>query len=498
MSAVHSVIKFDLELLDIISECKNAGYEHFKLAFALPSSLLRSDEIKARGKGAAKSMDNEDAKSNGFGLGLGKGSKKTVEGVFRDKHEGDYDPGKVVFLPMKSNETGISRALAVYAASNEPVEPTLQALRDRKRSTPPIDLLDTEITLFAGLARLAEKRNAHKDSDSSQTGPTLLVRAGTEDTIVMFLEGDHLLRFESLRSITAFDPPETICSRVLLLQDEFGLGDAGTVVLLGEEREESLAESFRTFFPDTRVELLRNYLPALRSDDDGGLIRGNSILAAAVTLRVLGDLKVQAEFLKVNFLPRKLLKAQFKLPFAMPVAAMYGALFLTSLFFMYRYYAQKHEMEMYKHQLAQYPKELIAADASELQSRIDSLQNRTVGLVGSLDVLDSLLVGSDKWSRALSTTAEITARVPGIWIESWEENGGQLELNGTSTDRVAVVSFATQAEATIESLEWSDIRGQTVYNFTMVMKTSDELPNVARYFRDNVSTTVPVQITTSD
>ena len=73
MSAVHSVIKFDLELLDIISECKNAGYEHFKLAFALPSSLLRSDEIKARGKGAAKSMDNEDAKSNGFGLGLGKG-----------------------------------------------------------------------------------------------------------------------------------------------------------------------------------------------------------------------------------------------------------------------------------------------------------------------------------------------------------------------------------------------------------------------------------------
>jgi Tfp pilus assembly protein PilN len=182
----------------------------------------------------------------------------------------------------------------------------------------------------------------------------------------------------------------------------------------------------------------------------------------------------------------------------MPVAAMYAVLFLTSLFFMYRYYSQKHEMDIYKQALSQYPKELITADASELQARIDSLQYRTVGLVGSLDVLDSLLVGSDKWSRALSATASITAEVPGIWIESWEEDDGQLELTGTSTDRNAVVSFATQAEATIESLEWSDIRGQTVYNFTMHMKTSDELPNVARYFRDNIATTVPVQITTSD
>ena len=492
--AVQSVTKFDMELLDIISECKNAGYEDFKVAFALPSSLVRSEEITARGKGAAPSIDDDHKGSGLFGFGRGKGGKQTIEGVFADKFDGEFDPWKVVFLPMHSNETGVTRALAVFALQNEPVEPTLQTIRDRKRSMPIVELLDTEITLYAGLARLAEKRN----SDAAQTGPTLLVRAGTEDTLVMFLEGDKILRFESLRSITAFDPPETICSRVLLLQDEFGLGDAGTVILLGEEREESLADSFRTFFPDTHVELLRDYLPALRSTEDGAQVRGNSILAAAVTLRILGDLTVQNEFPRVNFLPPKLLRAQFKLPFAMPVAAMYAVLFLTSLLFMYRYYSQKHEMDMYKHELSQYPKELIAADASELQARIDSLRNRTVGLVGALDVLDSLLIGSDKWSRALSATAEITAEVPGIWIESWRENDGKLQIVGTSTDRGAVVSFATQAEATIETLEWSDIRGQTVYNFTMHMNSPDELPNVARYFRDNVSLSIPVQVTTSD
>lgn len=477
--------KFDLELLDIISECQEAGFEDFCVAFAIGSAFLKTSEIKSRQGQNGNSENAKEGKLNLLSFGKGKGGKQSVESVFAEKHDGEYDPGKVVFLPMKSGDPGVSKALAVFAVSHEPVEPTLQAIRDRKRHIPPIDLLDTEITLFLGLARAAQLRSSEYGSDSSQVGPTLLVRAGTEDTIVMFIDGEELVRFESLRSITAFDPPETICSRVLLLQDEFGMGDASTVVLLGEEREDSLADSFRTFFPDTRVELLRDYLPELRSDD-GNRVRGDAVLAAAVTLRILGDSVSKSQFLKVNFLPRKLLRSQFKMPFAWPLAAMYALLFVTSLFFMYRYYSQKHELELYKYELAQYPKELTSANASDLQARIDSLQVKTVGLVDALDVLDSLLIGSDRWSRALSKTASITADVPGIWIESWREDGDGLKLTGTATDRESVVSFAIQAGATIETLEFSDIRDFPVYSFTMRMQSVQELPNVARYFRDNV------------
>ncbi len=491
-SSFQATTKFDLELLDIISECQDAGFENFRISFAIGTGFLRTSEIKVRVHGRRRSRTESGEKKPGvLNFGNGKPGKNSIEGAFAEKHDGEFDPGKVVFLPMKSDDPEILKALAVFATKNEPVEPTLQTIRDRKRTLPGIDLLDTEITLFLGLAKAAQNRSAELGNSDTEHGPTLLVRAGTEDTIVMFLDGDKLVRFESLRSITAFDPPETICSRVLLLQDEFGLGDAGTVVLLGEEREESLADSFRTFFPDTRVELLRDYLPELRSDD-GNIVRGDAVLAAAVTLRVISDSAAKDKFLKINFLPRKLVRAQFKLPFAWPLAAMYVLLFVTSLFFMYRFYSQKHEIELYKYELAQYPEELIMLNASDLQTKIDSLQRKTTGYVGALDILDSLLIGSDRWSRALSTTAAITAEVQGIWIETWREDGDGLKLSGTATDRISVVSFATQANATIETLEFSDIRGFQVYTFTMHMRTPLELPNVARYFRDNVELDIPV------
>ena len=230
----QATTKFDLELLDIITECQESGYENFRIAFAIGSGFLRTAEIKARSGNEAVTDEGEETKSSILNFKRGRGGKQSVEGVFSQKFDGEFDPGKGCISPNAVDDAGMSKALAVFATGNEPVEPTLQTIRDRKRTTPPIELLDNEITLFIGLARAAERRNEDPTADGQENRPTLLVRAGTEDTIVMFVSGDELVRFENLRSITAFDPPETICSRVLLLQDEFGLGDAGTVVLLGE------------------------------------------------------------------------------------------------------------------------------------------------------------------------------------------------------------------------------------------------------------------------
>ena len=143
---------------------------------------------------------------------------------------------------MKARKEGQNRSLAVFTTAMEPVTPTITEIRERKRPLPPIELMDTEFTLYHGLARAAYLIGSDSvdstNSGSKEEGRVLFVRAGIGDTIVMFLEGEKLVLFESLRSITAIDPPETICSRVLLLQDEFGLGDADMVVLLGEERNQ--------------------------------------------------------------------------------------------------------------------------------------------------------------------------------------------------------------------------------------------------------------------
>ena len=496
MSMYESAKKFDIELLDIITECKDAGYDEFRIAFTVGSTFLETEEILIGGdespsfkKGRSAKQDKKSKKKKKFSLGNGSRSSNARMEALKEKHPGEVDEGKVTFLPMKSKKEGEQRSLAVFTKAFEPVGPTIADIRARKRPLPPVELFDTEFTLYHGLARAVYLLSAESvDSPRSNTyeeGRILFVRAGVGDTIVMFIEGEELVLFESLRSITAIDPPETICSRVLLLQDEIGLGDADMVVLLGEERESGLVESFRTFFPDTRVELLRSYLP--KHAGDGALaLHGEAILAAAVTLRVIGSDLHKKVFPPVNFLPKDLLKAQFQLPFSWQIAATYGVLFCTSLFFVYRYFAQRHEIELYRYELSHIPEALIEANVKVLQSRIDSLRAQTIGYLTSLDVLDSLLVGSDAWSRALEHTADVSADVRGIWIERWSEDGDFLRLEGNATDRDEVVAFATQSNATIETLSFSEIRGWPVYSFSMRRRIPRELPKAAVYLRNNV------------
>jgi hypothetical protein len=143
-------------------------------------------------------------------------------------------------------------------------------------------------------------------------------------------------------------------------------------------------------------------------------------------------------------------------------------------------------MELYRYELSHFPEETIESNTALLQSRIDSLKSQTVGFMRSLDILDSLLVGSDVWSRALEKTASVSADVRGIWIERWREEGEFLRLEGNATDRNEVVAFATQSDATIETLQFSEIRGWPVYSFSMRRRIPKELPKAAVYLRNNV------------
>jgi len=124
-------------------------------------------------------------------------------------------------------------------------------------------------------------------------------------------------------------------------------------------------------------------------------------------------------------------------------------------------------------------------DADELQSRIDSLKARSNGFSEALDLLDSLLIGTDVWSRALERTSVNTSDVTGLWIESWKEDRtGQITINGTAMDRDQIVRFATGAVANIEQITFSEIRGVPVYAFEMTMLIERELPQAARYLRE--------------
>lgn len=488
----------DLEILDMISECADAGYDNVRVIFVLPTDYLGAEVI-------VPDAPVGDSGSDSSGAANAKKAKKSGKKDAPLKkllasHPG-LDEQKVTFLPLHSFQGGSDSQLALFAQTTEPVTVSIEAIRNRNKNFPNVSALETEVSLLLGAARaalIAEQRynlvaevvNADAEDDSTALGEeevSVLLRVGSEDTLIMFMMGSELVHYESLRSITAFDPAETICSRVLLMHDEFGLGDSDRILLFADESEARVRDSLERVFPDSHISLLRDLIPPFEEIQKKP-ISTETLLSAFGAMRLVRDDIWQSVFPVVDFLDPKLRGRKFTLPFSWPVAAMIVILFASTLFFVHRYFDQSHEIEMVRYELRSYPDDTISGDAVDLQLKIDSLMMRSAGFAEALDVLDSLLVGSDLWSRALERTSVYTKGVSGLWITQWrEENEGKLVVTGRSTDRNQIVDFAAQAHGNIENISFAEIRDVPVYDFEMTMLIERELPEAATFLREHAA-----------
>ena len=511
---------FVLELGDILSECRDAGYPEPMLAFVGASSEVNQVELtvlrNSKKAAAAADADEKPAK---------KVSKKMARRgelleLLSQQHSGPFEEETVAFLPMTPSEEGMQRILAVFPKINDPVASTLRTMREQHgRRMPPIRLFDSEVPLYLGLARATRNmvpqkpRRATDAVDeavpiaSDEAFNTLIVRAGAEDTLVLFLQNDTLQQSETLRSLTAYEAPETICSRVLLLQDEYGIGEVQHVLLLSEEREDDLIESFEMFFPDARVESLRQYVPELEDEYAAEVAPGALLPAVGVALRLTDDARYKGVFEDVNLLPKQLLRRRITLPVTWHVLALYVLLFCTVLFFMARYFTLESEIAEHQRNIQSFQAEVgpVSLDARSLQGKIDSLESVHARYMRAINVLEGLLQGSDKWSRALETMSTEVSDVTGIWIESWNPRGGSLEVSGNATARDHVVDLAERLNGTIGSLTFSEIRNWPVYSFKMSVPLEQGLPKAAEYLRQQVvnaqkeaAETVPITSTALD
>lgn len=482
---------YEFELGDILSEVIDSGFDDMSLAFTLSPADATLVEIKVESKG--------------------KPDRNTLLDALTLQHKGTFDDERVVFIPMTQLQEGERRYLAISPRRVDSVSSSISMLREGNDRLPPVALVDSEVTTLLGLARAAREsaglREASDTADlvelydeetekpavskASENGAaskepnTLVVRAGAEDTLVLFMSGRTLHHCEILRSLTTFDQAETICSRVLLQQDEHGISDVEHVLVLSEEREDDLANAFEVFFPDSRVDRLRSYLPSY-DEADTEEAASSIVSATAAALRALQDPAYATFFEEVNFLPKKLAKRPIKLPLNWHMVAMSVGIVLTTLFFMAKYTTAENEISVYRTHLEAIAPAEIDADIATLQARIDSMDNLYKTYTRALEVLDTLLVGSDRWSRVLENTSKEASKVPGLWIESFQQRGMSIQLSGNATTRDHVVLFASRVNGTIESLVFSEIREAPVYTYSMTIPVSDSLPEAAQYLREHV------------
>lgn len=463
------------ELKDILEECAVAGFERPPMAFCIGDPDVDYVEIVLPPERKAEKRAGEATE--------GQVRRERLVARLAEVYEEPFERERVAFVPMTPRE-GALRYLALVPTAEEPMVESLDLLREQSGMRGvSYRLLDAEVPVLLGLTRWAVPAEPHEN--------TAIVRVGAEDTLVILLQGRELHHQEHLRSVTTLDGPETICSRVLLQQDVQGIGTVHHVVVLSEEREAELVRGFSAFYPEAHVEALREGLVRRGLLAPGGeqALAARSLPAAGAALRLLLEREAEAPFEEVNLLPRRLRRRSRKIDlFIAWHTLLVGVLvFFSVLLFVGLYFGQEAELAQARERLAAYPPEAsMAPDA--LQAQIDSLRGVYVQIHATLNTIDSLLVGSDTWSRMLEKSARAGAATGGTWVQEWSPAGAALQLRGAATNRDAVVQFAQRMEGAIQELRFAEVREHPIYSYLIEAPVPRELPEVATYLREQVET----------
>ena len=476
------------EVRDILEECASAGFGRPALAFAIGAPDVEYVEVEVPPERKDKKKEKKPKK--------GKKAEPTppetadAAPVKRERLmdglpelAGGVDRDRVAFVPMTARDR-TRRYLAVVPAATEPVAESLAMLREQSahRKTA-FRTIEAEVPLLLGLVRMTLNPEPGEN--------TALVRVGAEDTVVLLITGDQIRHHEKMQSVTAFDGPDTVCSRVLLQQDVQGVGVVHNVVVVSEEREKELVQGFSAFYPDARVETLREGLARFGLVGPYGPLAPSLVGAAGAALAGHLATDKRSPFEAANLLPEALRKKSRRIEFSVGwhTIVVAAVLFMSVLYFSYLYVSQEGQIADAEQRLAEFPPE-ARLSAPALQARIDSLRLRQANLTASLVALDSLLIGTDRWTQTLLQTTRAASSTGGAWIEEWSPNGSDITLAGFATERGRVVGLAQRLSATIEEVTYQDIRGFPVYAYRLRFTQPPELPQVARVLRERADAAV--------
>lgn len=475
------------ELKDLIDECATAGYDKPATAFCVSQPAVDYIELLVPDEKGRKEKDEKAAaKKRGADDSQPEIRRDRLLARLAEEYEEPFEKDRAAFVRMTPRE-GVPRYLAIVPTAEDALGESLELLREQSgmRSVP-LRSIDAEVPVLLGLTRWAFPPENHEN--------TAVVRVGTENTLVILLQGSELHHQEHMLSVTTLDGPDTICSRVLLQQDVQGIGTVHQVIVLSEEREDELVRGFSAFYPEARVVALRRGLREHGIIPPAGdaALSARSLPALGAALRQILDRGKDSPFEDINMLPKRLRRVRPKLDLFIAWHTLVAAvvLFMMVLFFMGLYFGQQNQIVQAEERLAAYPAE-ASMSPQALQAHIDSLQTVYVRITTTLNTIDSLLVGSDRWSRSMARLARATASTGGTWVEQWTPQGGAVQMSGYATGRDQVVQFAERMNGSIDELRFAQIRDHPVYSYVLTAGIPHELPEVARYLREQANVPAP-------
>jgi Tfp pilus assembly protein PilN len=280
------------------------------------------------------------------------------------------------------------------------------------------------------------------------------------------MRGNQFYQFAPILG-EGYDSPNlqnTVYSRLLLEQDNLAIPRISKIILAGECKRIGFKEFLTQQLPDHDIDYLLGPqldLSSLPPEQQESVSEYAVPIGAA--WRVLDP--TNKRIYNVNLLPSIVREGQRVFKLAWHGYVLMLLLFVSTLFFTWQI-AQKAKDISEKRDLLKFKESQMQENAT-LRTSIQALEAQLARYQTSLALYDSLVPGSERWSKVFTQFSHGVEDLNSIWVTDFSTtDAGVMTLNGFAVYRTRIPRFSTLFEnSVLREVSVQQIREQTVYRY---------------------------------
>ncbi len=301
---------------------------------------------------------------------------------------------------------------------------------------------------------------------------SVLVYVGAEFTRLIFMRGSEFHQFAPIIG-EGYDSPNlqnTVYSRLLLEQDNLAIPHLRRIILAGESKRIGFKEFLSQQLPDQEVDYLmtpRLDCSQLAAEQQETLSEYAVPIGAAMKVLDPGNPQVY----NVNLLPSTVREGQRMFRLAWHGYALMVALFVTTFLFTWQISGKARELRDLGDVLTL--KESQRAENMTLSNSISALEDQLTRYKVSMALYDSLVPGSERWSKVLTQMSHGVDDLNSIWLTDLTAGKDpEMVVNGFTTYRTRIPRLSALFDSSVlEEVNVQEIRKETVYKYRIKVPT---------------------------
>jgi Tfp pilus assembly protein PilN len=297
---------------------------------------------------------------------------------------------------------------------------------------------------------------------------SVIIYVGVEFTRLIFMRGNQFYQFAPILG-EGYDSPNlqnTVYSRLLLEQDNLAIPRISRIILAGECRRIGFKDFLTQQLPDQEVDYL--LAPQL---DTSPLPAEQQEAVSEFAVPIGAAWKVldsdNERVYNINLLPSSVREGQRVFKLSWHGYLLLSLLFLSAFLFTWQIGKKNEEIAQERDLLER--KETQLAENQTLTNSIQALQAELDRYQASLALYDTLVPGSDRWSKVFTQLSHGVEDLNSIWLtEFTTTDAGVLTMNGFTVYRTRIPRLSTLFDnSLLKEVTVQEIREQTVYKYSI-------------------------------